>query len=218
VPNVTGLIEQLRYSPVAVTIVTDRHGEERMSVKFGSHGTSGKEFEAPFEHVGRIERSSSLEEIRKVEELPQHQNVTDDNGKQHEVSQEDELIEIPTADNQAPREIDGTHHVVAASDKKPLTPQEVAQLTPTVPQQAQHEAARSKEKYRLSMAVSCGVTSFACFGAMIYGLASDNARKAPLFAVGMGIATLLALFFFLYYLYGIIRSKGIIPHTESNLR
>jgi hypothetical protein len=85
VPNVTGLIEQLRYSPVVVTIVTDRHGEEEMSVQFGSHGTGGKESKASFEHVGRIEGSTSLEELRKVEELPQHQNVPDDKGNQHEV-------------------------------------------------------------------------------------------------------------------------------------
>jgi len=104
-----------------------------------------------------------------------------------------------------------------AEVKRQLTQREINLLTVTPAQDADHRAARLREKEKISYSVLYGVSGLGSTGGMIYGFVDERARSSGL-GIGLAFGAAICLGVSAYYLYQVLKSKGIIPHTERNLR
>jgi len=158
-------------------------------------------------------------EIGNVMDLPDHSESVSESssGKGKRPESPKQEIEVNQTVMIDPPEVVETVVAVQAAGKHQPTQREINILRVTPAQDADHRAALSKENFGFSMSVGFGVMGLGCVGAMVYGLVDVKATKAPVFAGGMGIAAAICFAIFAYYLHKVLKSKGIIPHTERNL-
>ncbi len=194
-----------------------------MSIQFASHDSRQARVADKQIVVEPDSNRKGLEEFGKVQELPKHQARRDSlsesssgKGKGPDLPKPevagDEMVEIDPAVQQPKGDVN--IDPAKASNKYQLTQREINPLTITPEQDAEHRQARSNENFGIGMSSFLGAASLGCIGTVIYA----SLEKNWVLAGGMGLTALPPLICCLCFLCKILRSKGIIPHTESNLR